>query len=65
MSVADEALYDAKRAGRNLVKVHRVGNDTVPQRNSEPDTATRTYRKPALPRTIRRGFGREGVVDGR
>lgn len=65
MSVADEALYDAKRAGRNLVKVHRVGNDTVPQRNSEPDTVTRTYRKPAVPRTIRRGFGREGVVDGR
>ncbi|MFD9683264.1 diguanylate cyclase [Rhodococcus sp. NPDC059969] len=65
MSVADEALYDAKRGGRNLVKVRQVGNDALPQQNSEPDTVTRTYRKPAVPRTIRQGFHREGVVDGR
>ncbi|WP_424808233.1 diguanylate cyclase [Rhodococcus sp. 27YEA15] len=65
MSIADAALYEAKRGGRNLVKARNVSNGELPQQGPEPGTQTRTFRKPTAPRSSRRAFDRLGTADGR
>lgn len=64
MGVADEALYDAKRAGRNAVKARNLSEVASAHHNSQLEPARRIVRAPSPLRVVKRGSSREDVVDG-